>query len=93
MIIAALCVAVVGSMLGFIQSLLVGLYAGSWDGGTGLLWGSIVGLLSLLLAFWLQWHGMWGAVLIAGLIGTVSGWQVYVDKGRGKKKQKDTDEE
>ncbi len=55
----------VGLVLGVLQSLLVGIRIGTWDGGTGCLWGLLVGIASGLCAIWIGWWGNAVAVLMS----------------------------
>lgn len=54
----------VGMVLGTLQSLAVGLRIGSWDGGTGCLWGLAIGLVSSISGLWVGW---WSCAVAAVL--------------------------
>jgi hypothetical protein len=84
MLTAVLVVLGTSFLLGFTQSLLVGLYAGNWDIGTGVLWGIIICVLSLSATIWLQWYGLLFASVLSLLVGFISGVQVFADKRRAK---------
>lgn len=65
-----------GFILGFIQSFIVGIFARSWSGGTGCLWGIIIGPVSGVFAYFFDWWGMLFAatlslIIFASSIGSV----------------------
>jgi len=55
----------VGFVLGFLQSLFCGVKIGSWDSGTGCLWGLIIGTASSLSVLVAGWGGMAVALVAA----------------------------
>lgn len=59
------------------QSLVIGLVAGSRDGGTGLLWGEIIAIPSAVSGIWLGWYSVivaLGASLLVGVASLCSMW-------------------
>lgn len=68
MILEVIVVFLLGLVLGFSQSLAVGVRAGTWDGGTGCVWGLLVGVVSAVAAFWLGWKAAWVAVCFSILL-------------------------
>jgi hypothetical protein len=68
---------VFGFLLGAGQSLAVGLYAGSWDGGTGLVWGFVVALPAGLAAVAVGWWGIAVAAALAVSVGAASALTVW----------------
>jgi len=70
-----------GAALGLLQSLLVGMRAKRWEGGTGILWGVIIGLLSGISALWLGWHGLIVAIAVATVVLALS----LISVSRGKR--------
>ena len=82
--VATLACGAIGCLLGFLQSLLVGIYGRSWSGGTGALWGIISGAVSAILAGFLGWNGMYAAVLLPTTVGAVSILSVFHDRQRNQ---------
>jgi len=70
-----------GAALGILQSLLVGMRAKRWEGGTGILWGLIIGLLSGISTLWLDWHGFTVAIALATVVLVLS----LISISRGKR--------
>ena len=68
-----------GFVLGFTQSLGTGLVAKSWSGGTGILWGLIVGVVSALAAFWIGWQAIWVAFGISLVVFLASVFSIKKD--------------
>ena len=75
-------IALIGLVLGFLQSLLAGIYARSWDGGTGILWGLIIAVPSGIAAAWLGWDAIWMAAALALIVLVLSLLSIYRDKKR-----------
>ena len=72
-----ICVAfLVGVIAGFGQSLAVGIRSDRWEGGTGILWGLIVGTISAISAIWLKWNAIIFAILVSLLVLVWSFWSI-----------------
>jgi hypothetical protein len=71
---------VLGCVLGILQSLLTGVNARSWSGGTGLLWGLLIGILSVVAAAIVGWLGLLIAIGVPALIGLAT----FVDMARDR---------
>jgi hypothetical protein len=66
----AIFTAMLAALLGVLQSLAIGRFAGRWDGGTGLLWAVVLGVVTFVVATILPRFGVvtaFGApLLVAG---------------------------
>ena len=80
MLIVIIVALIVGFFSGFVQSLLVGLITGTWDGGTGCLWGLMVAIPSALAAVWLGWWANVLALSVSAFVFALS--YVSIKKGR-----------
>lgn len=79
---APLVCALTGFILGILQSLFAGIYARSWSGGTGILWGIICGVVSLVAAIFLSWKGAYVAVLLPAGLGVLTALSIRRDRER-----------
>lgn len=69
-------------IVGFIQSLIIGVYSGSWDGGTGCAYGIISSIIALFSSFWLKWDALWVVVILSIISTAVTCLQIYKDKNK-----------
>jgi hypothetical protein len=79
---AVLICTITGFAIGFLQSLLVGIYAKSWAGGTGLLWGLIVGAIAMVASMIVGWGGIYVATIFPIVIGILSAIFIARDQFR-----------
>ena len=69
--------AVAGFALGVFQSFIIGMYIGTWDGGTGLLFGGIVATISLVAAVFVGWWALAVAVFLPVILGVLSFMSIH----------------
>jgi len=79
---AAFVCTIIGLVLGFAQSLLAGVYAKSWSGGTGILWGIVCGTISFFSAIFLGWNGAYITFLLPCVLGGLTVLSIELDRER-----------
>ncbi len=85
MILQIIIVFAIGFVFGFSQSLLVGIKAGSWSGGTGILWGIIIGIPSSITSVWIGWAGVWVTLIFSLLVFVASMISVSRDLNKSRR--------
>ncbi len=71
-----------GIVFGFLQSFVVGLFARSWSGGIGAMWGLIIAVPSAVSAVWAGWYAIILALILASLTFVLSAFSIYRDHSR-----------